>query len=104
MLYFRDLKNKSIRLTEDRLHHFEADHPEMAAQTPRISETLATPDRIVRSRSDSTVELFYKWYLSTSVTTKFLCVVVKVLPDDHFIITSYYTDAVKGGEVLWEKT
>jgi hypothetical protein len=104
MLYFQDLKNRSIRLTEERLHHFEADHPEMAAQTPRISETLAAPDRIVRSRSDSTVELFYKWYLSTPVTTKFLCVVVKVLPDDHFIITSYYTDAVKGGEVLWEKT
>ena len=76
----------------------------MAAQPPRISEALATPDRIVRSRSDSTVELFYKWYLSTPVTTKFLCVVMKVLPDDHFIITSYYTDAVKGGEVLWEKT
>ena len=76
----------------------------MAAQTPRISETLTTPDRIVRSKSDSTVELFYKWYLATPVTTKFLCVVVKVLPDDHFIITSYYTDAVKGGEVLWEKT
>jgi hypothetical protein len=104
MLYFRDLKNRSIRLTEERPHHFEADHPEMAAQTPRISEMLATPARIVRSRSDSTVELFYKWYLSTPVTTKFLCVVVKVLPDDHFISTSYYTDAVKGGEVLWEKT
>ena len=104
MLYFRDLKNRSIRLTEERLHHFEADHPEMAAQTPSISETLAPPDRIVRSRSDSTVELFYMWYLATPVTTKLLCVVVKVLPDDHFIITSYYTDAVKGGEVLWEKT
>jgi hypothetical protein len=76
----------------------------MAAQTSRVSETLAAPDRIVRSRSDSTVELFYKWYLATPVTTKFLCVVVKVLPYDHFIITSYYTDAVKGGEVLWEKT
>jgi hypothetical protein len=104
MLYFRDLKNRSIRLTAERLHYFEADHPEMAAQTPRIAETLATPDRIVRSRSDSTGELFYTWYLSTPVTTKFLCVVVKVLPDDHFIITSYYTDAVKGGEALWEKT
>jgi hypothetical protein len=99
MLYFRDLKNRSIRLTDERLHHFEADHPEMAAQTSRISETLATPNRIVCSRSDSTVELFYKWYLSTPVTTKLLCVVVKVLPADHFIITSYYMDAVKGGEV-----
>jgi hypothetical protein len=75
----------------------------MVGQTPRIAETLAAPDWIVRSKTDSTVELFYKWYPSTPVTTKFLCVVVKVLPDDHFIITSYYTDAVKRGEVLWEK-
>ena len=104
MLYFRDLYNRSIRLTDERLHHLEADHPEMVAQTMRISEMLAAPDRIVRSRSDSTVELFYKWYPSTPVTTKFLCVVVKVFPDDYFIITSYYTDAVKEGEVLWEKT
>ena len=104
MLYFRDLKNRSIRLTDERLRHLEADPPEMAAQTRWVSETLAAPDRIVRSRSDSTVELFYKWYPSTPVTSKFLCVVVKVFPDDHFIITSYYTDAVKGGEVLWEKT
>jgi hypothetical protein len=103
MLYLQDLRNRSIRLTDERVNHLEADHPEMASQTPRIAETLAAPDRIVRSRTDSTVELFYRWYPSTPVTTKFLCVVVKILPDDHFIIMSYYTDAVKRGEVLWEK-
>jgi hypothetical protein len=37
------------------------------------------------------------------VTIKFLCVAVKALPDGQFIITSYYTDAVKKGDVLWEK-
>jgi hypothetical protein len=86
MLYFHDLRNRSIRLTNERLHHLETDHPEMAGQTARIADTLVAPDRIVRSRTD-----------------KFLCIVVKGLPDDQFIITSYYTDAVKRGEVLWEK-
>jgi hypothetical protein len=76
----------------------------MAGQISRIAETLADPDRIVRSRTDATVELFYKWYASTPVTAKFLCVVVKTLPDDPFMITAYHTDAVKRGEVLWEKT
>ena len=75
----------------------------MAGQTARIADTLVAPDRIVRSRTDATVELFYKWYPDTPVSTKFLCVVVKVVPDDQFIITSYYTDAVKRREVLWEK-
>jgi hypothetical protein len=103
MLHFQDLRNRAIRLTDERLHHLETDHPEMAGQTPRIAEALANPDRIVRSRTDVTVELFYKWYPSSPVTAKFLCVVVKTLPDDQFIITAYYTDAVKRGEVLWEK-
>jgi hypothetical protein len=104
MIHFQDIRNRAIRLTDERLQHLETDHPEMAGQISRIAETLAAPDRIVRSRTDMTVELFYKWYASTPVTAKFLCVVVKALPDDPFMITAYHTDAVKRGEVLWEKT
>jgi hypothetical protein len=69
-----------------------------------VAEALASPDRIVRSRTDPTVELFYKHYASTPVTSKFLCTVVKALPGDNFIIAAYYTDTMKRGEVLWEKT
>ena len=90
-------------MTDERLAHIETDHPEMAGQTPQITETLADPDRIVRSRTDPTVELFYKWYPSTPVTLKFLCVIVKALLSDYFVITAYYTVTIKGGEVLWEK-
>ena len=93
-----------MRVTGERLHHLETDHPEMVGRTSRITETLVAPDRIVRSRTDATVELFYKGYASTPVTAKFLCVIVRVLPDGPFTITAYHTDAVKGGEVLWEKT
>jgi hypothetical protein len=94
----------SIRVTDERLHHLETDHPEMAGQISRIAETLTDPNQIVRSRTDATVELFYKWYASTPVTAKFLCVVLKALPNAPFMITAYHTDAVKRGEVLWEKT
>jgi hypothetical protein len=103
MLHFQDIRNRSIRLTDERLQHLETDHPEMTGQTSRIAETVADPDRIVRSRTDSMVELFDKWYAATPVMAKFLCVVVKALPDDPFMITAYHTDAVKRGEVLWEK-
>ena len=104
MVHFQDIRKRFIRLTDERLHHLETDHPKMARQTSCIAETLANPDRIVRSRTDATVELFYKWYTSTPVTAKFLCVVVKAVRDDPFMITAYHTDAVKRGEVLWEKT
>ncbi|MBM3224120.1 MAG: hypothetical protein FJZ47_09990 [Candidatus Tectomicrobia bacterium] len=98
-----DVYNRSIRLTAERRQHLEIAHPEMTDQIARVMQTLANPDTIVRSRTDEMVELFYKHYPSTPVTNKFLCTVVKALPDDYFIITAYYTDTVKRGEVLWEK-
>jgi hypothetical protein len=104
VLQIQDIWNRSIRLTDERLNHLETDHPEMQGQIPKIVETMSDPDRIIRSRTDAQVELFYKHYPSTPVTTKFLCVVLKVLSDDNFIITSYFTETVKKGEVIWEKT
>lgn len=75
----------------------------MNGQLERIRDTLLNPDIIVRSKTDREVELFYRLYNTTPVTEKFLCIVVKVLIDDLFIITSYFTDAIKDGVKLWVK-
>lgn len=75
----------------------------MAGQTDKIKDALSNPDIIVRSRTDSNVEMFYKHYPSTPVTEKFLCVIVKNLIEDLFIITVYFTDTIKKGEILWKK-
>lgn len=101
-MLFTDVRNRSIRLTEDRRLHIEMKHPEMTGIISRLEETLVNPDTIVQSRTDETVELFYKHYLSTPVTMKFLCAVVKTLIVDNFVITAYYTDTVNRGETLWE--
>jgi len=55
------------------------------------------------SRKDSEVELFYRHYDTTPVTEKYLCIVVKILVSDLFIITAYFTDTIKRGKILWEK-
>jgi len=85
----------------------ELDHPEMLGQIDRIEHTLLKPDTIVRSRTDPQVELFYRLYKGTPVTEKCLCVVIKGSTEDLFIITAYFTDAItdaiKGGEVLWQR-
>ncbi len=103
MQLFKDVYGRSIRLTEERRIHLQTEHPEMAEQFSRIEETLAGPDRIVRSRTDEAVDLFYKHYPSTPITQKFLCIIVKTMPHDNFIITVYYTDTIKRGEILWER-
>jgi phage-Barnase-EndoU-ColicinE5/D-RelE like nuclease2 len=103
MQRFEDNLGRLIRLSDERLDHLESQHPEMAGQLERIVNTLAEPDRIIQSRTDASVELFYKYYARTPVTMKFLRIVVKKSMDDNFIVTAYYTDSVKKGEPVWEK-
>jgi hypothetical protein len=101
MEILRDFHNRLIRFTDDRQEHIKTDHPEMFGQFEKIRENLLFPERVVRSRSDPAVELFYRHYNNTPVSPKYLCIVVKVLPYDAFIITAYFTDTIKKGEILW---
>jgi hypothetical protein len=103
MKWFKDIHGRQIRLTDEREEHIENDHPEMSGQIDKCRETLLNPDKVIRSRTDPEVELFYKYYNVTPVTKKFLCVVVKGLTNNLFIITTYFTDTVKRGELLWER-
>lgn len=63
-------------------------HPEMINQESKIKETLLAPNQIVRSITDSKVELFYKFFENSPVNSKYLCVVVKSNSDDYFIIAA----------------
>ena len=103
MKWFKDMHDRQIRLSSERQDHIEVDHPEMSGQVDKIQDTLASPDVIVKSRTDPDVELFYQHYDTTPVTEKYLCVVVKVLASDLFIITAYFTDTIKKGIILWKK-
>jgi hypothetical protein len=77
MEIFKDYRGRPFRLTDERLEHFANHHPEMVGQLNRISETLKAPDKIIQSKTDKTVELFYNHYKTTPVSEKILCVVVK---------------------------
>jgi hypothetical protein len=103
MRWLKDVHGRHIRLTDERLEHIASDHPEMADETGKVGETVLNPDIIVRSRTDQEAELFYHFYSTTPVTSKYLCVLVKSVPVDPFIITAYFTDSIKRGEILWKK-
>ena len=103
MHLFYDLYNRGIRLTQQRTQHIFTDHPEMGGQLEKLEETLKKPDTIILSKTDESVQLFYKNYLKTPVTNKFLCLVVKIRKNEGFIITSYFTDSIKKGEIVCTK-
>jgi hypothetical protein len=78
-------------------------HPELDKQVRRIRKTLAQPEHVVRSSTDADVQLYYRYYRSSPVGPKYLCVVVKSLENDYFMLTAYFTDTIKRGKILWTK-
>ena len=98
----RDFEGRAIRLTDERLVHI-LERPEMAALEPELETTLRSPQNVIQSISDDDSRLYYRFYTGTKVGDKYLCVVVKILPVDAFIITAYLTDKVKKGDQLWPR-
>jgi hypothetical protein len=99
MIILKDYQNQSVRLTEERLTHI-LQHPELSMMENAITETLKNPEKVIRSNSDHTVLLNYRFYTQTLIGDKWLCIVVKYLENDAFIITAYFTDRIKKGELL----
>lgn len=100
MRVFFDHQGRAVRLTIERQNHI-LQHPEMVGLDEEIERALATPDSVVVSLSDADIRLYYRYLSQTLVGSKYLCVAVKMLPDDAFVITAYLTDKVKKGRVLW---
>jgi len=94
---------KIIRLTEVQWLHVVFFHPEIEGEQKRMREVLENPEVVVRGATEDT-KIYYKFYPSTPVASKYLAVVVKVLDREGFIVTSYFTERVRRGEVLWRKT
>ena len=102
MKIIRDCFGRSVRLTDERLAHILL-HQEMVGMEAEIERVVQAPIEVRVSRSDSTVQLYYEFYVKTLVGGKWLCVVVKCLADDVFVVTAYLTDRIKPGETVWPK-
>ncbi len=95
-----DYQGKPVRLTDERLGHIK-EHPEMVNMDAALEETLSRPQLVIRSGTDISASLNYRYYYGTLVGDKWLCVVVKYGVDDAFVLTAYLTDKPKKGEQIW---
>jgi hypothetical protein len=100
MKILEDCFGRKVRLTDERLGHI-LEHPEMSGLAAELERVLHAPKFVRRSRVDEAVRLFYEFYAQTIVGGKWLCVVVKYVEDDAFVVTAYLTDKPKAGEDLW---
>ncbi len=97
-----DYQGQSLRLTPERLTHI-LQHPEMVLMEDKIEETLHLPEQVRRSNTDPTVLLNYRYYENTLVGNKWLCVAIKYINGDAFLLTAYLTHRIKKGELLWQQ-
>ena len=73
----------------------------MAEQFERIRETLQSPETVVVTSADDTVQVYHRYYETTPVTSKFLLIAVKLLGDDAFVLTAFFSRREKRGTVIW---
>ena len=102
MSSLRDYRGVNIRLSDERLAHMLDVHPEIAANEHFIAETVGAPEIVVQSRSDARARLYYRGYRLDDLGEKRLCVLV-LMADDPFVLTAYFTDRIKKGEILWRR-
>ena len=92
----KDRSGKIIYITKERWNHIIIEHPAVANKLEGVKETLVNPLVIKESKYDSNVRFYYKYYKNVKLKAKYLIVVVKYLNGKGFIITSFYTDKIKG--------
>ena len=96
-----DNEGREIRLTAEQRDHI-LERPEMVDQFERIAETVNKPETVIATNADDTVHVYHRYYETTPVTSKFLQVAVKLLEDDAFVLTVFFSRREKRGTIVWK--
>ncbi|MBI2672111.1 hypothetical protein HYX16_04210 [Candidatus Woesearchaeota archaeon] len=91
-----DKTKRKIRLTNKQWRHIKKEHADISNKFEDIEETLINPSIIRRSEDDHNISFYYQYFKNIKINEKYLVVVVKYLNGKGFIITSFYTDKIKG--------
>lgn len=100
-IYFKTTSLLGIEVTITKLYWefiTTHKHPVILGKEKLVQEALKDPTVIKSSQKDSKVVLYY-----LPLKEKFLCVVVKQEKRSGFIITTYITDKIKEGKIIWTK-
>lgn len=90
----------SVRCTIDYWEFIISEkHPAMAGREGDVQRVLSDPDIIRRSRQDQNIYLFYR-----EETPRWICAVARRENKSGFLITTYPTDTIKAGEIVWRKS
>src|SRR5436305_992968 len=89
-----------VVLTRDRWREITRyKHPALAGHEADVRECVRDPEVVRASDKDPDVQMYYR-----AGPTRFVCVVVGGdNPTARFVITAYFTRAIKRGNELWTR-
>ena len=99
--------NGEVELTDERERHIAENHPDLLPQFRfLISQTLADPDQVRRSRRFANARLFSRSFDTLAHGKQVVVVVVSDLaPNErHWLITAYVARKLTQGEVEWTRS
>ena len=90
-----------VEVTDERYSHVLSGHSDLALyHWERVAETLASPDRVLRSNTWENGTLFLRRYDDLN---KMVVAVVIADPGRYWLITAYMTGNMPRGEIIWER-
>jgi hypothetical protein len=93
---------KMLRLTNEGWDHICTVHPELKKELNKMKQAMKTPDLIKQGNRADTLML-YKFFSKTIVSPKHLVLVIKYFNTEGFVITGYFTERIRKGEILWKR-
>lgn len=93
---------RRIRLTDTQRLHVAYFHPEVLVDEDKIELAVTEPELVAKGATEDT-RVCYRFFIDTPVSGKYLAVVVKLQDGEGFIVTAYFTDRVKRGNIVWRR-
>ncbi|MFH1564851.1 MAG: DUF4258 domain-containing protein [bacterium] len=92
--------SKQIRTSEEYWNYIsQVKHADLADRIQDVLEALSSADEVWKNDKAQNIFLYYK-----KINNYWICVVVKILNGDGFIVTAYITSKSKRkGKKIWTK-
>jgi len=95
MVQYIDHTGSVIVLTNEATAHILTRHREMAGEMHKIASVLLEPDRVLPDSRFAGTYRYYRAFDSMAMGRKFICVVVKKLPNEAFVKTAFLTGRIR---------
>lgn len=89
-----DKSGRKVHLSEKQWAHIRKKHPEVE-DFDMLREGIEKFDKVTNYGYDSSVHYFYKYFKHKQLPNRYLCIAIKYLNGEGYVITAYFDKGIK---------